>query len=287
VCPVCASADARPAFTRDAVNIHRCSGCTCEFAWPQPTDEVLGRIYTEDYFLGGAAAAESNAQHKRATASLYLQIIERQIRAGGRVLEVGCGSGEFLEKAASRGFDVTGIEYADAAVKRANARLGRAAVKCGSIETLPLEPSAYDAVVCFDVIEHVRSPQEFLERVHRCLRPGGLLVVATPSLDSWSRRLLGHSWMEYKTEHLYYFNRKSLRLLFGNCGYDCVAFEPNRKVLTFDYVCRHFERFHVPFWTPALMALRRITPDAIANKHVTVVASGVMALARKRSEQPC
>jgi SAM-dependent methyltransferase len=284
---VCGSLEARFAFTRGEIDVARCHVCTCEFAHPQPSDEVLEKIYTADYFLGGARAAEANARHKRATAALYLEVLARNVRPGGRILEIGCGSGEFLIEAADRGFEVAGIEYAQAAANRANAALGREAVMCGSIDTSRPEPAAFDAVACFDVLEHVRSPRAFLRCVHECLRPAGLIALVTPSLDSWSRRLLGRDWMEYKTEHLCYFNRKSLRLLLEACGFEAVEFHPNRKVLTFDYICRHFERFRVPFWTPALLALRRAVPRVAAERHVKLVASGVMAVAKKRASPEC
>src|SRR6185437_11195440 len=107
------------------------------------------------------------------------------------------------------------------------------------------------------VIEHVRDPADFLERVRRVLKPGGVVFIATPSIDSWSARLLGRQWMEYKPEHLFYFNPATLTRLMERSGYDSIAISSGRKVLTLDYVIGHFDKFAVPVLSP-LLGVRRV-----------------------------
>ena len=110
-----------------------------------------------------------------------------------------------------------------------------------------LIPAEYfDVVAASDVIEHTRSPKDFLEKAYALLRPGGLIFLVTPSLDSWSRKLLGNRWMEYKVEHLFYFGQKSLSRLLTDVGFEPPMFAVNRKVLSLDYVYRHFDRFPCP-----------------------------------------
>src|SRR5205085_10614811 len=126
-CPVCSSAQSKFKFVRAELRIHSCAQCASEFADPQPTDEVLASIYNANYFLGsdteeGRAYA---ASLKRATAALYLDRIQAEVAPqGAKLLEIGCGSGEFLLEASSRGYDVAGIDYSESAVKTANDRLG-------------------------------------------------------------------------------------------------------------------------------------------------------------------
>jgi hypothetical protein len=135
------------------------------------------------------------------------------------------------------------------------------------------------------VIEHVRDPEAWLLRIRELLIPDGVLLLITPSLDSWSRRLLRSRWMEYKIEHLHYFSAASIRLLLERCGFHQIQVSPARKVLTFDYVARHFDRFRVPVLSPLITLSRRAVPAAIAHRHVLVSAGGLMATARK-SESP-
>jgi SAM-dependent methyltransferase len=144
-----------------------------------------------------------------------------------------------------------------------------------------LRADYYEVAVGFDVIEHVRDPAYALARLHRSLKPNGLLVLATPSLDSWSHRLLGKHWMEYKTEHLTYFGQKSLRCILQRLGFAEIRFHSNYKVLSLDYICGHFERYPVPVISPVLKAIRKLLPDWIAYKPIKIVASGTMVTARK------
>jgi len=283
-CPVCLQSNAtRFAFERDGNSIYSCASCHLEFQFPQPTDERLAAIYSSEYFLGSksARALENQRSLKSATALLYLNVLKPFLKPNARLLEIGCGHGEFLVEAQSHGYHVEGLEYSAHAAGEANSRLGHAAVRVGSPEVDCLTASAYSLIAAFDVIEHLRRPRQTLEHLYTALEPGGIIAVVTPSLDSWSRHLFGRYWMEYKTEHLTYFSRKSLMHLLDRIGFTDIRFVPNYKTLNLEYVSAHFERFPVPVATPVMRLLHRLLPAKLATKPVTVVASGVMALGRK------
>jgi hypothetical protein len=89
--------------------------------------------------------------------------------------------------------------------------------------------------------------------------------------------------MEYKPEHLFYFSPQSIRALLESCGFQIIRIGGNRKVLTLDYVWRHFARFKVPGVSPAIGLLRRLAPAALAYRHMLVPASGLVALAKKQN----
>lgn len=266
--------------------LHACPKCRVEFLHPQPDETVLAAIYSDHYFLGEQSdeAAERRSRMKSATGALYIDALVRLVRPqNAELLEVGCGHGEVLMEARNRGFAVSGIEISPHAAAVANSRLGVQAVQVGSIEEVSLPPGHFDAILAADVIEHVRDPKGFLMRAHALLSPGGVVVLITPSLDSWTRRILRSRWMEYKVEHLYYFSAKSMRRLLENCGFGEVGVFPSRKVLTFDYVSRHFDRFRVPLLSPLLGILRRTMPDRLAYRHLRLSASGLIAVGRKAS----
>ncbi len=285
ICPVCKEPrSAKFAFARDGNDIYSCENCAAEFQYPQPSDAVLASIYASTYFLGSEDGEASGrvAELKRWTAALYLDsIISLTGLKTGRMLELGCGSGDFLMEARQRGFTVEGLEYSPHAAAAANERLGYTAVQAGSLETAALPANGFDLLTAFDVIEHVRNPDHALRCVHALLKPGGWIAIVTPSLDSWSHRFLGRHWMEYKTEHLTYFARASLKRLLARTGFTDVQFAPNYKVLSLDYVYRHFVRYPVPLISPVLKVFRKIVSERIAHQHFRMVASGTMALARK------
>jgi len=89
--------------------------------------------------------------------------------------------------------------------------------------------------------------------------------------------------MEYKTEQ-FYFGRESLHRLFFSTGYENVTFLPNYKVVSLEYINAHFQRFHVPLWTPLLGALNRVIPKALGRKHLRMFASGMIVLAYRPGE---
>jgi len=288
-CPVCEglTVPRRPAVPNYA--LRACPECRLEFLDPQPDDSVLAAIYADGYFLGERSneAAERRSKMKSATAALYIDALARLVRPeNANLLEIGCGHGEVLLEARNRGFRVSGIEISAHAAAIANRSLGAQAVSVGTIETLPLARDHFGAVLAADVIEHVRNPEGLLLRIHELLIPGGLVLLITPSLDSWTRRLLRGHWMEYKIEHLYYFSAASIRLLLERCGFDEIRISPSRKALTIDYISRHFDRFRVPVLSPLIGLLRRGVPGRIAHRHLLVSASGLMAIARKAGTRP-
>jgi len=278
----------RPALLRRSAvpnyALRACPECRLEFLHPQPDDSVLGAIYGDRYFLGerSAEAAERRSKMKSATGALYIDALAKLVRPeNADLLEIGCGHGEVLLEARKRGFRVSGVELSAHAAALANRCLGAQAVSVGAVETLPFALDHFAAVLAADVIEHVRDPEDWLLRIHKLLIPGGILLLIAPSLDSWTRRLMRSRWMEYKVEHLYYFSARSIRLLLERCGFDEIRISPNRKVLTIDYLSRHFDRFRVPILSPLVGLLRRAVPNRIAHRHLLVSASGLMAIARK------
>ena len=283
-CPLCLGTDAASLSGR-GIALARCGGCGLTRAEPQPSAAALDAIYTAGYFLGDETA-EGRARLrglKRASARRYLAELARYRGPhGGRLLEVGCGTGDFLAEARAAGYDVAGVEVSAAAAAEARAAAEGASVSVGELSAAAFPPGTFDVCVLWDVLEHARDPVELLRSVHAVLRPGGVVALATPSLDSWSARLLGRRWMEFKTEHLFYFDRGTLEGTLWRAGFLGLVVAPGWKVLSLDYVARHFERFRVPLVTPLLRAARGLLPPLLRDRPLPVVASGVLAFGRKR-----
>jgi SAM-dependent methyltransferase len=254
------------------------------FTNPQPSDAQLGEIYSANYFLGAESdeGRKATREMKRATAREYLAEIRRYCGAvQGRLLEVGCGDGDFLVEAEAAGFQVTGVELAPAAAEQARARLQHGEVVCGLLENSGLPDEQFDLCVLSDVIEHVRDPKAFLRNIHRLLKPNGAIFIATPSLASWSARLMRQHWMEFKPEHLTYFDPRSIQTALLTTGFHEIIVQPGWKILTFEYVAQHFERFPVAVITPVLRFIRGLLPEGMRKKYRRIVASGMTAFARK------
>jgi SAM-dependent methyltransferase len=287
-CPLCDGDALDYQFTHSTTPIVRCRRCSLLMRNPQPSNEELGEIYNEHYFLVPSSEAESL---KRGTAAGYLDEIETRIgprstNAPLKLLELGSGFGNLLLEAHGRGYDVTGVEYSESSVRVANERLGVECVHQGTVATLTVPDNSFDVAVLADVIEHTRDPLEDLQHVWRLLRPGGIIFIALPSLDSWSARLLRERWMEFKLEHLFYFDNSTVQLMLTRSGFEGVEISTGWKTLSPEYIIQHFKRFPVPVLTGLVQATGALMPSPIRRRHVRVVASGINVMASKSALPP-
>lgn len=136
--------------------------------------------------------------------------------APGRLLDVGCGGGELLERMARAGWTVSGVEPDPQAAERARQRSGGRVV--AALEDLAGE-SPFDAVTLSHLIEHVPAPTDTLRRCWALVAPGGRLVVVTPNVESLGRRVFGRWWRGLEPpRHLQLFSRRSLDVVAREAG---------------------------------------------------------------------
>lgn len=288
-CPICSGKRIAYAFSHAGYRICRCGDCTFMFVNPQPSDEVLAKIYSHTYFIGSIEGEPALARDvKRATARHYLRMMA--LYGGplrGRILEIGCGRGEFILEAVDQGLEAVGIEYAEASAAQARELVGgQAKILTGDIHSVELPEASFDYCVFADVIEHVRDPAAFIEQVWRLLKPGGLVFIATPSVDSPSARLMRENWMEFKLEHLSYFNRHTLDQLLHRHHFTDVQTGAGYKVLTLDYIRSHFHRYPVNGTFSFVPALLGVLPESVREKPRFFRSSGIIACGRRGHRRP-
>lgn len=206
-CPLCGAAT-EPAFVTpdrnralsDELFRYRCCG-GCGTLHLENVPEDLAAFYPAEYF------ASPTIECLRAQAAGHegfrMQIVGRHV-AGGRLVEIGPGTGNFAVQALDAGFDVAAIEADPAACEHLRQTLGIEVVQSTAPqEALPALGSA-DAIVAWHVIEHVGDPWALLEAAATSLRPGGMLVLATPNPRAFGLRLLGGRWPHVDApRHLY------------------------------------------------------------------------------------
>jgi 2-polyprenyl-3-methyl-5-hydroxy-6-metoxy-1,4-benzoquinol methylase len=139
-------------------------------------------------------------------------------RQTGRVLEIGCGAGHFLDVARAAGFEAHGTEVSASAIERL--RTAGHPVVQGDLPGLGLPKGHFDAVVLFEVIEHLDDPFAYLRECARIVRAGGALFLTTPNFGSLTRRLLADRWRSVDPEHLTLFTARGLRRALQRAGFN-------------------------------------------------------------------
>lgn len=233
-CPGCRTAIERPRVLlrgRDRLTgapgrfaVLACPACGLAFTYPRLDGEDFAVYYPETY-----SAYEPNVSDRRPSLGERLGAIQRQaiVRFGpyrrvwqrppGRLLDVGCGTGDLAAVFARRGWSAAGIEPSAAAAQHARA-IGVEAV-AGTLADAPWADGEFDAIVFNHSLEHIDDPAAALAEAARLLRPGGLLAIAVPNFGSWHRRLFGSAWFQLDLpRHLQHFDRDSLSALVEAVG---------------------------------------------------------------------
>jgi len=139
-------------------------------------------------------------------------------RQTGKLLDIGCGSGGFLDQAKARGWDTYGTEFTDEAVELCSARGHK--MSHGVLSPEHYQPSAFDVLISTEVLEHIANHQEEIPNMARIIRPGGFLYITTPNWNAFSRLLLGEKWtVIHYPEHLVYFTPNTLREMLERAGF--------------------------------------------------------------------
>lgn len=238
--------------------------------------------YDAGYFESWKLAPGSPAWKLRsATANLRLDALEELGLTSGRLLDVGAAGGYLVQLASERGFEATGVEVSEHAVAIAS-QVVPGKVQRGTLDSIEIAPGSLDAVTLFDVLEHMPAPKEALQRLARWLKRGGVIAVTTPDVDSLSARLMAGSWPHYKEEHLFYPSRRGLHLLLESAGFEIAMDRKATKCLSLDFTAPLFERYPVPWLTPAVQLLHRAMPASLRGRAFEVSIGERLCAGRKR-----
>jgi len=232
-CALCSSTDLSRFLARDGYAVYACGACGLRFLHPQPTSDDLVELYGERYFAHttpgqpGYDRYLDELENIRRTFDDRLRYLPGN-RPGARLVDVGAAVGTFVERARRIGWYAEGLEPSTWAAQYAREMLGQP-VRTVTVEDAGIAPESVDVVTLWEVIEHLPDPASTLRAIHRILKPGGLLVLSTPDAASLVARLLARRWPGWGKipEHLYFFDRRTLRKLLEVAGF---AVESSRYV---------------------------------------------------------
>jgi SAM-dependent methyltransferase len=277
-CHVCSSTDDSTYIEARGYRIARCTNCGLWFVNPQPTMEELRQFYAA--YDDGEQWRNLEEQFNRGVRKAIMRM-----KRSGAVLDVGCGSGNFLRCMKQAGFSAFGIEPSGS-----GSQYGREShgidIFHGMIEDYAKQnfDRQFDAITLLNVLEHVTQPAQTLLQLREALAPEGVLAVVVPDarfhdLIGRFRRLLlipdpfyierPDSFLSgFKLpDHLSSFQPSTISSLLRHCGFRVVAIE-NAPVVLNPSVYRNFAKLLV-FWTSR--ALQYVTFGRILVGYSTLV----------------
>ena len=261
----------------------RCRQCDLVYLNPRLSADTVESAYEE---VADTLYAQERAGRVH-TFARALDELERVDRATpdhaatpGRLLDVGCHIGVFLELAVARGWAAEGVEPSHWACAYARDRGLR--VACGTLRGRQFPSAAFDVVTLWDVVEHFPDPAAELHEVQRLLRPDGLVALTTMNVDSPVARLLGPRWPWLMQMHLYYFSVRTLRALLERCGFRVVAVTPHRRSVSLSYLFSRAEA-----WSLSLAWLLQASAQylGVAERLVPVDLGDLFTMYARRTDE--
>lgn len=220
-------------------NIVRCLNCSHRSIFPYPQPEDIEKFYPAQYYAHvkprntpknqiksflkrqshrGPAGKFSNDNDSGDKPGLWAKLLaEPAYVDDGKLLDVGCGNGEYLFFAQSCGWNVKGVEPDSDAVEAMQA--AGLNVVCSTAEHLPFPAEEFNVVRSWHSLEHTYSPLAALSEIERVLKPNGHLLLSVPNYGCFQSRTLGKYWPPLEIpRHLHHFTDKSLNMALEKVG---------------------------------------------------------------------
>jgi 2-polyprenyl-3-methyl-5-hydroxy-6-metoxy-1,4-benzoquinol methylase len=187
-----------------------------KFVSPRPDAREIARYYESPDYVSHDAAKKS------AFNFLYRQLRKYSIRkkyllvnrysGGKKILDIGCGTGEFIFYCRQKGYDTAGIEPGEKPRTFARTQFDLPVEDEDGLQKIT--GPEFDVITLWHVLEHVHALTERMNKIVQILKPGGTLVVAVPNCDSWDAKYYGKFWAAYDLpRHLYHFSQEPMKIL--------------------------------------------------------------------------
>ena len=216
-------------------SIYKCGNCKITFTLPQISGDLIAKHYPKDYYayqihISKTRKEKINLFFKKPFIFFdlfFCKIVDfllfpfkrKQIGfLGDKILDVGCGSGEFLKSLKSRGCELYGIDIGN--VDKESMRLSGIIYTQSDLRTFLIDQPIFDYITLNHVFEHFDDPLFHASKLYQLLKPGGKIIITVPNISSLNRFIFGKYWMAYEIpRHLFHYNTKTLSNIFTEVGF--------------------------------------------------------------------
>ena len=221
VCPICGGKSHKKHVegkdhnvSGEVFTIAECVSCGFRFTNPRPKEKNIYKYYQSKNYISHSSTKKgliNKIYHLVRSFQFYnkKKIIQQNTKIEkGNILDIGCGTGDFLKYMISSGWDVTGIETDEGARLVAEKKLGK---KIKEKLTLLKKENKYDVITMWHVLEHVYNVEEYLKQANALLKKGGVLIIGVPNCESYDAKKYKENWVAYDLPiHLSHFRKNDI-----------------------------------------------------------------------------
>ena len=231
-CPWCGSEKAQinlwlkdEFLSKEDFHICECLNCGLSYTMPRPNKEKIGEYYkSEEHYSHQEnkkgfiprlyeSVKKVNLKHKYNLATQGLNV--------GKMLDIGCGVGDFLHTAEEHGWTCTGVEPSEDAKAIAKTKTKANIINSEDMEKIP--DATFDLITMWHVLEHVDDLKWQIEQLHRLTKTKGRIVIAVPNYKSYDAQSYKELWAAYDVpRHLSHFNKNVLTKIFKSKNLELV-----------------------------------------------------------------
>lgn len=206
-----------PGNSRSRFFLVKCLKCGFCFLDPLPkTNNELVKFYPPKYWLTKDTSFFGKIAQALFVLDKYHQVEKEKKR--GRILDVGCGTGELLSYFQRRGWEAYGHDISNVACREARKKVRN--IFCGPLSKADFPKGYFDVVILNHVLHQMINPVTELSLIRKFIKRNGRLIIYVPDIDSWQYKLVGRNWFYLDSpRHLYYFNYKTLDLMLKKAGF--------------------------------------------------------------------
>ena len=230
-CPVCSSTKIAPILaaedytvSHEEFEIWECANCSLRFIQNIPVETEIGKYYQSEEYISHSNTNKGLINRlyqvvRGITLQQKKNLVQRLSgKRSGMILDIGCGTGEFLGTMKSAGWQTKGLEPDDGARQQA---ISNFALSVDSPDQLfSLEGGSYDVVSMWHVLEHVHQLKENVAQIRKLLKADGTLIIAVPNYQSKDAEHYGKQWAAYDVpRHLYHFSPQAMDELMSANGF--------------------------------------------------------------------
>ena len=227
-CPYCQSKDYSNQYSTFDIfdhdyNLVKCHHCKAYFLTPNPSDKLLKLAYSDSYY--GQSEEDEKFESliekginffRKKRAKRLATLIQNK----GRVLDIGCGNGQFLEYIQTFGnIEIFGTEMQGKSADRAS-KIKNITLKTGELTEDDYPSSHFNLITLFHVFEHLKYPRQYLDIIDKILEPNGYLVISFPNINSWQASFFKGHWLHLDPpRHLFFFTPNDFKNIMKQRGF--------------------------------------------------------------------